>query len=399
MGKTKHELQSELMDLRKKYTALKEKHLDETNKLKKENDELKYKLMFLDGVANSTYDGFLVVNPYGQKILQNQRTIELWKIPKDIVNDPDGLKQVNHVMHMTVNPKKFVSEIDYLREHPNEKSRDELELIDGTILERYSAPVIGNDNINYGRIWTFHDITERKEIEKQLIQLNSDKDRFISILAHDMRSPFNSLLGFSYLLRKNIESYPLDKIKNMVDTIYKTLQSTLKLLEDTLLWANLKSQNFTFRPGMVNIHEIISEVVQFLNHSNQLKKISIENKVGSETEVFADVYMIKAILRNLISNAIKFTNLGGTVSISVVDEKTKMIFRISDNGVGIEPERIKDMFRFSAYKSTRGTGNEKGTGLGLLLCKEFIEKHDGKIWMESQINKGTDVYFTLPIPT
>jgi hypothetical protein len=150
MKKTNEELIAEIEALQLKYAALEKRFEEESSSSRKKEEELRLRLMFLEGVANSTIDGFLVVNPYGQKILQNQRTIDLWKIPQDIVDDPSGLKQVNHVMYMTVNPQQFVSEIDYLREHPNDQSRDELELIDGTVLDRYSSPVIGPDGVNYG---------------------------------------------------------------------------------------------------------------------------------------------------------------------------------------------------------------------------------------------------------
>ena len=196
MELSKQELIDQLDEIKLKYAALENKYAEETDSYKKTVEDLKYKLMFLEGIANSAIDGFLVVNPFGQKILQNKRTIDLWKIPEEIVNDPDGLKQVHHVMGMTVNPQQFVQEISNLKEHPDEKSRDELELVDGTVLDRYSSPVIGPDGKNYGRIWTFHDITERKKIEKQLVQLNRDKDKFISILAHDLRNPFTTIEAY-----------------------------------------------------------------------------------------------------------------------------------------------------------------------------------------------------------
>jgi len=235
MEKTNAEIITELKELKEKYLALETKYSEDINGIRKTDEDLRLKIMFLEGIANSVIDGFLVVNPYGQKILQNQQTINLWKIPKEVADDPSGLKQVNHVMHMTVNPQQFVAEIDYLRDHPNDMSRDELELIDGTVLDRYSSAVIGPDGKNYGRIWTFHDVTERKKIEKQLIELNADKDRFISILAHDLKSPFNSLLGFTDLLRTEIRSYPIEKIEEMVELIYNVVERTYELLEDTLL--------------------------------------------------------------------------------------------------------------------------------------------------------------------
>jgi signal transduction histidine kinase len=390
------QLHDDLKVLQQKYETLEKRYKDETALLKKNEEELRLRLMFLEGIANSTFDGFLVLNPYGQKILQNQRAIDLWKIPKEVVDDPSGLKQVNHVMHVTLNPKQFVAEIDYLREHPDEKSCDEVELVDGTVLDRYSSPVIGPDGINYGRIWTFHDITERKKVEKQLIRLNTDKNRFISILSHDLRSPFTCLLGFSELLREELRDYPKQEVKEMVNTICHTVQKTYDLLQDTLLWANVMSKNLTFNPSLVNVSEVICEVANILEPSANVKSICIEYNSGKELMVYADAYMLKAVLRNLVSNAIKFTKKGGKIQISAIHDKDITILKVADNGVGMKPDILDKLFNIASLQSSEGTDNETGTGLGLLLCKEFVDKHNGKIWVNSIVDEGTEISFSLP---
>jgi len=396
MEKTRDELIVELVELQQKYSALETKYNEEITNFKKNEEDLRLKLMFLEGIANSTIDGFLVVNPYGQKILQNKRTVELWKIPQEVVDDPSGLKQIQHVMYMTVNPKQFIAEIDYLRDHPNDRSRDELELIDGTVLDRYSSAVIDSDGKNHGRIWTFHDITELKRLEKQLIELNADKDRFISLLAHDLRSPFNSLLGFSELLRRNLRTYPIEKIEKMVDLIYNTAQKTHELLEDTLLWARVQFEMIVYCPSMTNITEVISEVVYLFEPNATSKKIEIEHNPKNELLVNCDIFMLKAILRNLISNAIKFTNEGGKIEVSATHTNSITTIKVSDNGIGIQPEKLENFFSSISIQSTRGTANETGIGLGLTLCKEFVCKHNGKIWVESKVNEGTTISFTIP---
>lgn len=394
-GKNGH-LTEDLRDLQQKYDALEKKYEDETARFKKSEQELHMRLMFLEGLANSVIDGFIVVNPAGQKIFQNQRTIDLWKIPKEVVDDPSDLEQVKHVMHSTVNPEQFAAEINYLREHPNEKSRDEVELIDGTLLDRYSSPVIGTDGVNYGRIWTFHDVTERKKAEKQLIRLNTDKDRFISILSHDLRSPFNSLLGFSELLREELKDYPNEETKIMIDTICNITQKTYELLQDTLLWANVMSKNLTYSPVLSNTSEIISKVANILEPSANVKNITIEYNSGKESAVYADIYMLKAILRNLVSNAIKFTNKGGKIKISATHDPDATIIKVADDGVGMKPEILEKLFNITSLQSSKGTDNETGTGLGLLLCKEFVDKHNGNIWVSSKEGKGTEISFSLP---
>jgi signal transduction histidine kinase len=390
------QLAEELKDLQQKYDALEKKYEDETARFKKIEKELHLRLMFLEGLANSVIDGFIVVNPEGQKIFQNQRTIDLWKIPKEVVDDPSDLEQVKHVMHSTVNPEQFVAEINYLREHPNEKSRDEVELVDGTLLDRYSSPVIGPDGINYGRIWTFHDVTERKKVEKQLIRLNADKDRFISILSHDLRSPFFSLLGYSELLREELQDYPKEETIETIKTICSITKKTYELLQDTLLWANVMSKNLTYSPSLAKTSEIISEVATILEPSANAKNIAIEYNSGNELTVYADVYMLKAILRNLVSNSIKFTNKGGKIRISAIHDLDATIIKVVDNGVGMKPEILEKLFDITSLQSSKGTDNEIGTGMGLLLCKEFVDKHNGTIFVKSSEGNGTEISFSLP---
>jgi len=402
MQKTNDELIAELKELQQKYSDLDEKYAEEISCLKKKEDELRLRLMFFEGIANSTFDGFLVVDPSGQKILQTQRTIDLWKIPQEVVEDLSGHKQIAHIMYMTVDPQKFISEIQYQMEHITEERHDEVELIDGTIMERYSSPVFGTDGTHYGRIYTFHDITERKNFEKQLIQLNSDKDRFISILAHDLRSPFNSLLGLTELLSQNLKELPAEEIEAIVKSINNTAQKTFTLLEDTLLWASVQSSKITYSPVFTNITTIMNEVSEILEPVAQFKNITLENEIKEELNAFVDIYMFKAILRNLISNAIKFTNEQGKIEISAANIDSNTIIKVTDNGVGMKQELIDKLFSFSSdsiANSSIGTANETGTGLGLMLCKDFVDKHNGKIWVESKINKGTTVSFSLPNPS
>lgn len=383
---------------RKSYAEMKDKQAEEMNRLKEELEALRIRLTFYEGIANSTVDGFLVVDPYGKKVLQTQRTIDLWKIPQEVVDDLSGVKQVEHIMHMTVDPQKFIAEIQYQMVHVTEKRHDEVELIDGTVMERYSQPVFGEDGTHYGRIYTFHDITEQKKIERQLIQLNSDKDRFISILSHDLRSPFNGLLGVTELLLERFNETSDEEKKEMLTAIFKTLQKTHSLLEDTLMWASVQSDKVAFSPCQTEVTAYLDEIVDILKPIAGIKNISLENNTEGPVKGFVDVYMFKAIVRNLASNAIKFTPNGGRVNVSATLKDGCLLISVKDNGVGMTQEAIDKLFNISSTISTMGTANEMGTGLGFMLCKNFIDIHGGKIWVESEINKGTTVNFSLPIP-
>jgi len=241
------------------------------------------------------------------------------------------------------------------------------------------------------------DTTEIKQYEKRLVQLNTDKDRFMSILAHDLTSPFNALLGLSELLSKNIRKYDTDKIENFVNLINKSAKNTYGLLEALLMWTRSQSGTIPFQPQNLILNAICVEVLRILTPNASEKNITLNYYASDDISIFADIDMLKAILRNLISNAIKFTNNGGKISIYAEPNHSNTTITVSDNGIGIAPNTVSKLFDFSQIHTTEGTAREKGTGLGLLICKDFVERHGGKIWIESEVGKGSDFKFTLPV--
>ena len=250
-----------------------------------------------------------------------------------------------------------------------------------------------------GTFGIFRDISEIKKYEKQLLQLNADKDRFISILGHDLRSPFTALLGLSELLTENIRKYDIDEIEDIVNHIENSAQNTYILLEDLLMWARTQSGKIPFEPQKMNLKDICKDILKILKPNADAKNITI-NLFGTDgINIFADTGMFKTLLRNLVSNAIKFTNKNGAINISAFQIDSKISISVSDNGIGIKPDDITKLFDISQILTTTGTAEEKGTGLGLVLCKEFVEKHGGKIWVESEYGKGSEFKFTMPIYT
>jgi signal transduction histidine kinase len=231
---------------------------------------------------------------------------------------------------------------------------------------------------------------------KELLKLNTDKDLFLSVLSHDLKSPFNALLGFSKLLLENIYEYDIETIKNHASTINKSAENTYNLLEDLLIWTQSQSGNLPYKPKVWSFNTIYFEILDMLNQNAKEKNITINHYFTEELSIFADNNMLKAVLRNLISNSIKFTNPNGTINIYAKQNPENVTITVSDNGVGIKLEDLRKLFDVSHFKSTIGTNQEKGTGIGLLICKEFIEKHGGKIWVESEVGKGSDFKFTLP---
>lgn len=236
----------------------------------------------------------------------------------------------------------------------------------------------------------------KHKIENQLKEANATKDRFISILGHDLKNPFNSLLGFSDLLLKNIDRYDRKKIKELVGFINNSSKKTYNLLNNLLEWSRSQRNKIPFNPEMTNLYYLVQDSYLLLNSSAEAKKIQIKLNIPQEIDVEVDTEMIKTVVRNLLSNAIKFTPENGTITISANKDNEKIQLEIADTGTGMNEKTKNSLFKIGETKSKAGTNGEQGTGFGLLLCKEFIDKHNGKIDVKSEVNKGSRFIITIP---
>jgi PAS domain S-box-containing protein len=241
------------------------------------------------------------------------------------------------------------------------------------------------------------DISNLKQSEIKLLKLNADKDLFISILAHDLRNPFNSILGLSEIMLEDIESLDKATVKNHIGIIHTISEKTFSLLEDLLLWTRAQSGKLEYKPEMMDFVTTCLGTIETIRMNAISKNITINFSATGHINLIADPDMLKVVIRNLVSNAIKFTKPGGHIEIEAGLTESELLVVVSDNGVGINQSRIKNLFDISKIETTSGTSNEKGTGLGLLLCKEFVEKHGGRIWVESTEGKGSQFKFTLPV--
>lgn len=269
---------------------------------------------------------------------------------------------------------------------------------------KYWSPIKSETGMVTGITCFVLNITEQKRAEvlkvqnKELSTANADKDRFISILAHDLRTPFNSILGYLQLLSTNLRNYKFEEIEFQLNTITLSAKQAYTLLEDVLLWARTQAGKLSFDPAKCNLSYVVKEVIEEFRGNAEKKRISIEcGESISELLVLADVNMLKTILRNFISNAIKFTDTGGRIDINAKISVDQIVISVSDTGVGMSEVKVKGLFDFKQNHTTLGTENEKGSGLGLLLCKEFIEKHGGTLCVESVLGKGSSFYFTMPV--
>lgn len=240
----------------------------------------------------------------------------------------------------------------------------------------------------------------KDEIDEQsnkLKQLNSTKDKFFSIIAHDLKNPFNSIAGFTDLMIENNEIYDATKRLKFLKIIKGSTARVSSLLDNLLIWASSQSGNLKFNPKNLNLAQQVAGVISFLEIQAINKDISILNKVEKNIQVNADENMFDTILRNLISNAIKFTQPKGEIQIYSSLKNDFVEITVKDNGVGMTATEVSAIFSLSEINSTLGTSNEQGSGLGLILCKDFVESHGGKIWVESVMNEGSEFKFTLPI--
>ncbi len=239
------------------------------------------------------------------------------------------------------------------------------------------------------------DITEMKKTQLELQDLNSSKDKFFSIIAHDLKSPFVSLLGFADFLEAESDKLTKEELKTISESIKKSSKSIFNLLENLLQWSRIQAGKIDFEPDTIRLKEIADRSVVLYSEFAERKNISIIVQLPVEFEVFADANMVETIFRNLISNAIKFTNSQGSILINATDDGDYIETNIIDDGVGIREAVMSKLFRIDENISTNGTHNEKGSGLGLVLCKEFVEINGGKLKVNSKPGKGTTFSFSL----
>lgn len=247
------------------------------------------------------------------------------------------------------------------------------------------------------------DVTERVQIMKKLqenqqrlSELNAAKDKFFSIIAHDLKGPFNSILGFSELLDEQIKNNNYNGIEKYAEVIHHSSQKALNLLTNLLEWARVQTGRIKFQPEFFNLKLVLNEVTELIADQASQKSVSVVSELPDDLKVFADKRMMATILRNLISNGIKFTPQGGKVSTHARIEQQKLVVSVRDSGVGIPKANLEKIFRVDTDLTTPGTQREKGSGLGLLLCKEFVELHGGEITVESEPGKGSTFYFWVP---
>jgi PAS domain S-box-containing protein len=273
----------------------------------------------------------------------------------------------------------------------------------GFFVDYTSVPIIENDLI-IGAVVTFLDITARKKAELQIQQQNQElqeliatKNKFFSIVSHDLRSPFISFLCMTEILAKELSTMTPDEIQDIVDNIRTSAINMFRLLENMLQWTMMQQGLITYNPKLILLLPVVNESIALVLELAKNKKIEITYDIPDGIEVFADGIMLQSLIMNLVSNAVKFSQKGGKIHVSaIITDDNNVVTAIRDSGIGMSPTVADNLFRFGAETSRKGTEGEPSTGLGLLICKDFIEKHGGNIWVESEEGKGSTFYFSLP---
>ncbi len=232
---------------------------------------------------------------------------------------------------------------------------------------------------------------------REIKKLNDSKDKIFSIISHDLKGPLSNIKSFAQIILKNISQSDENRIREMIELIGKQSASAFNILDNLFSWAISQQNQLIFEPRKLPLFSIANDNIELLASDAVQKNIILQNNIDESTEAFFDETLISVVLRNLIANAIKFTKEHGKITINCHENNTHVKVSVSDNGIGIKPERIESLFDITSYVTTFGTNAEKGSGLGLKLCKAFVEKNNGKIWVESNLEQGTTFYFTVPL--
>ncbi len=265
-------------------------------------------------------------------------------------------------------------------------------------------PLIGLDGEMLGYVKILRDLTYRKQSEDaikkyvgELEELNTHKESVLAILSHDLRSPLSAIIGTAKYLKENFHKMKPDTVQEMLDLLYKSSTDGLAMLDYLVEWARIKYASEAFSPAKIKLTEYIARVFETLNETASINAVNLHQEIEDNTSVYADGKMLISILQNIVSNAIKHTGKGGTITVSAKSKEDKIIVQVKDTGIGMSKEIIEKLFTPQMKTLSEARKKNKGAGIGLLLVKGFLEKNGGEIWVESIEGEGSSFYFTLPI--
>ena len=365
-------------------------------------DLLKQRDYFYSQLIKNSFDMIVLLDAEGIQHYVSESCEEILGFSPQELCGIDVIKEMIHPEDKQKTSRGFKRIIEN-REHGGTQYRHRHKNGGWVHLEAFGTNQLENPSIQ-AVVLNVRDVTERKKAEEALIEsearlndLNATKDKFFSIIGHDLKNPFASIIGLSELQLLEIENENYEGVKEYAQMIHHSSQKAMELLTNLLLWARTQTGRYDYKPQRFNLNEAIDEEIDLLRDTAVLKSISVEFDRSSNIFLFADKAMMKLVIRNLLSNGVKFSHPGETIQVSAEQTDEEVIIHVADNGVGIDPERLEMLFKIENRYSRAGTNNEMGSGLGLLLCKEFIELHGGKIWAESEPGSGSIFSVSIPV--
>ena len=417
--KSKDQLVLELQILTRKHEELKQLYLlDLSERLKaeaalkksgnndkKEGNALHETNKKMEAILSASADGIGIVSLDGRMELMSEKLATMYgyqigerdeNIGKPVFGfiDPSNHKDLTDNIKKLFSGEKGHNVTEYIA-IKKDNSKFNIEVNSSLLSDSEGKPS--------GIMFIVRDITKRKQAEEtlqkseaELRELNATKDKFFSIIAHDLKSPFQSIMGFSELLVEYVRNKDYDEAEEFAGYVLQSSKRAMELLANLMEWSRSQTGRMDFNPEHFEMEQFLGDLVPLFDNVAGQKSIRIIRELPNHIVTFADKAMISTVFRNLISNAIKFTQPGGGITLTIVPDQNGLLVSVRDTGIGIPEKMIGRLFRIDQSYSTIGTNNEEGTGLGLILCKEFVEKHGGKIWAESEVGQGSVFYFTLP---
>jgi PAS domain S-box-containing protein len=372
---------------------------------KRAEEEVGFKNIILSTQQECSIDGILVVDESGAIISYNRQFVEMWGIPAELVEAGRDEPVLQFAATKPADPEGFLARIRYLNEHREEKSRDEIALKDGRVIDRYSAPMTGSDGKYYGRVWYFSDITERKRMEEELKKArdaaeegNRLKSEFLANMSHEIRTPMNGVMGMTELL---MDTELSKEQYEYVRAVKSSAESLLTVINDILDFSKIEARKMELDPVSFNLRGSMGEIMQTLAFRASEKGLELAYRVPPEVPdaVVGDPGRLRQVIVNLVGNAIKFTQRGEVV-VSIASEsagadEVYLHFSVADSGIGIPAEKQKRIFEAFSQADASTTRRYGGTGLGLAISAQLVELMGGRIWVGSEVGKGSTFHFTV----
>jgi signal transduction histidine kinase len=376
--------------------------IEDITSRKKVAAELEHSVSLLKATFESTEDGLLVVNSSGEIVQFNQKFIDMWRIPEEVLATGEDIDTLEYAKSQLINPDSFLENVKHLYSVPEATSFDLLEFADGRFYERYSQPQKINGN-SVGRVWSFRDITNQKKAEADLIAAKEkaeESDRlktaFLHNVSHEIRTPMNAIIGFSTLL--NDPELSEEDRHQYIDIIFQSGSQLLSIINDIVDIANVESGQAKVNLAEINLNALMKSLNEQFSINAKESNISINLKATSpdkDSTIVTDNTKLIQILSNLINNAIKFTK-NGQIDFGYTLKDKFIEFFVSDTGIGIPPEYHSRIFDRFFQVDSAVSRQYSGTGLGLSICKGYVELLGGDIKVESESGKGTLFLFTIP---